>query len=99
MRDRHAGSLAKVNTYFGGITVVAGITSTLAGGYLGDRLRRYTGGAYFLVSAAGMLLAHAEDAAAGPIDLQIGVTGLAARGQGRGRRAGVLPPQALIGAL
>jgi MFS family permease len=55
--DRHAGSLAHVNTYFGGITVVAGITSTLAGGWLGDRLRRHTGGAYFLVSAAGMLLA------------------------------------------
>jgi MFS family permease len=55
--DRHAGSLARVNTLFGGITVVAGITSTLAGGYLGDRLRKRLPGAYFLVSAAGMLLA------------------------------------------
>jgi MFS family permease len=53
----HAGSLARVNTIFGGITVVAGITSTLAGGWLGDYLRRYTSGSYFLVSAAGILLA------------------------------------------
>lgn len=55
--DRHAGTLAHVNTYFGGITVVAGITSTLAGGWLGDYLRKYTSGSYFLVSAGGMLLA------------------------------------------
>ena len=54
--DRQAGGLARVNLYFGGITVVAGLTSTLAGGWLGDRLRRHTGGSYFLVSGAGMLL-------------------------------------------
>jgi MFS transporter, Spinster family, sphingosine-1-phosphate transporter len=52
----HAGDLQKVNLYFGAITVVAGITATLAGGWLGDYLRRYTGGSYFIVSAAGMLL-------------------------------------------
>jgi MFS family permease len=54
--DRQAGTLARVNLYFGGITVVAGLSSTLAGGWLGDRLRRYTGGSYFLVSGAGMIL-------------------------------------------
>jgi MFS family permease len=52
----HAGDLAKVNTYFGGITVVAGITATLLGGWLGDYFRRYNPGSYFLVSAAGILV-------------------------------------------
>jgi MFS family permease len=52
----HAGDLAKVNTYFGGITVVAGITATLLGGWLGDYFRRYNSGSYFLVSAAGILI-------------------------------------------
>jgi MFS family permease len=54
--ERHAGDLAKVNTYFGGIMVVAGITATLLGGWLGDYLRRYTAGAYFIVSAGGILI-------------------------------------------
>jgi len=51
----HAGDLATVNTRFGLITVVAGIAATLLGGWLGDLLRRYTSGAYFVVSAAGMI--------------------------------------------
>lgn len=48
--------VATGNTYFGAITVLAGITGTLAGGWLGDRLqqRRVTG--YFLVSGTGLLL-------------------------------------------
>src|SRR4051812_25664247 len=54
--QRHAGDLAKVNTYFGGIMVLAGITATLLGGWLGDYLRRYMAGAYFIVSAAGILI-------------------------------------------
>jgi MFS transporter, Spinster family, sphingosine-1-phosphate transporter len=65
----HAGDLASVNTKFGLITVVAGIAATLLGGWLGDVLRRYTSGAYFVVSAAGMvasafcviLMVHAAD--------------------------------------
>jgi MFS family permease len=36
--------------------VVAGITATLLGGWLGDYLRRYTAGAYFIVSAGGILI-------------------------------------------
>jgi MFS family permease len=40
---------------FGGITVVAGLMSTILGGLAGDWLRRYYGGAYFLVSGLGML--------------------------------------------
>lgn len=54
---RQAGSLEHVNTMFGGITVVAGIAATLAGGYAGDKLRPRFGGSYFLVSGIGILIA------------------------------------------
>lgn len=52
-----ADRLAEVNLIFGGITAVAGLGATLLGGWLGDRLARKVSGAYFWVSAAGMLLA------------------------------------------
>jgi MFS family permease len=42
---------------FGGITVVAGLLSTLLGGFVADRLQKRFGGSYFLVSGLGMLLA------------------------------------------
>ncbi len=42
---------------FGMVIVVAGLLSTLAGGWLGDRLRKKYPGSYFLVSGVGMLLA------------------------------------------
>jgi MFS family permease len=42
---------------FGGITVVAGLLSTLLGGFVADRLRKRFSGSYFLVSGVGMLLA------------------------------------------
>ena len=42
---------------FGGITVVAGLISTLLGGVVADRLRRRFPGSYFLVSGIGMLIA------------------------------------------
>lgn len=42
---------------FGGITVVAGLLSTLLGGFVADRLQRRFDGSYFLVSGIGMLLA------------------------------------------
>jgi MFS transporter, Spinster family, sphingosine-1-phosphate transporter len=53
---RAAETLSHVNTVFGAITVVAGLSATLTGGYVADRLRRRWGGADFLVSGAGMLL-------------------------------------------
>src|SRR5262249_36470916 len=40
----------------GGITVVSGLVATLAGGYLGDKLRSRWSGSYFLVSGIGMLI-------------------------------------------
>jgi MFS family permease len=54
---RHAGSLEQVAFTFGAITAVAGLISTLAGGWAGDKLRPRFGGSYFLVSGWGMLLA------------------------------------------
>lgn len=43
--------------YFGLIIVVAGLASTLLGGWMGDRLRQKYSGSYFLVSGLGMILA------------------------------------------
>jgi MFS family permease len=53
---RGQGTLADVGTTFGGITVVSGLTATLAGGFLGDKLRARWSGSYFLVSGIGMLI-------------------------------------------
>ena len=52
-RGLHEGS----KVIFGGITVVAGLSATLLGGWVGDRLRNRYGGSYFLVSGIGILLA------------------------------------------
>jgi MFS family permease len=46
----------QANFNFGIVTVVSGLTATLAGGWLGDRLRARFPGSYFLVSAAGMFV-------------------------------------------
>jgi MFS family permease len=48
--------LERTDLIFGAILVVAGFTSTLFGGWLGDALRRRFPGSYFLVSGVGMLL-------------------------------------------
>ncbi|MDE2292939.1 MAG: MFS transporter [Elusimicrobia bacterium] len=50
-------SVAEAGTVFGALTVGAGLLGSLAGGWLGDRLLRVTGKAYFLVSGVGLLLA------------------------------------------
>jgi MFS family permease len=50
-------SPALATPIFGGITVVAGLLSTLLGGFVADRLQKRFSGAYFLVSGIGMLLA------------------------------------------
>jgi sugar phosphate permease len=54
---RGLNNLAKVSTQFGAITVVTGLTGTLFGGWLGDKLRAKYPGAYLLVSGYGMLIA------------------------------------------
>jgi MFS transporter, Spinster family, sphingosine-1-phosphate transporter len=53
---RGGGKLSSVNLTFGAITVVAGLLGTLAGGWLGDRLRPRFPGSYFLVSGVAMLV-------------------------------------------
>ena len=50
-------SPALATPIFGGITVVAGLLSTLLGGFIADRLQKRFSGSYFLVSGLGMLLA------------------------------------------
>ncbi|MEY2498271.1 MAG: transporter, Spinster family, sphingosine-phosphate transporter [Verrucomicrobiota bacterium] len=50
-------SPAHATSIFGGITVVAGLLSTLLGGFVADRLQKRFSGSYFLVSGLGMLLA------------------------------------------
>ena len=50
-------SAAVGRSLFGIITAVAGLLSTLAGGFLADRLQKRFSGSYFLVSGWGMLLA------------------------------------------
>jgi MFS transporter, Spinster family, sphingosine-1-phosphate transporter len=49
--------LARVSLIFGAITAVTGISATLLGGLVGDRLTKRFPGAYFLVSGAALLLA------------------------------------------
>lgn len=50
-------SPALATPVFGGITVVAGLLSTLLGGFVADRMQKRYPGSYFLVSGLGMLLA------------------------------------------
>ena len=51
------GQPVSATKFFGVIIVVAGLTSTLLGGWLGDRFRKRWPGSYFLVSAWGMVFA------------------------------------------
>lgn len=54
---RYRGQPESGKAYFGVILVVAGLVSTLLGGWVADRLRTRCRGAYFLVSGVGMLIA------------------------------------------
>ena len=47
---------ASATAIFGGITAVAGLTSTLSGGFLADRLRKHVRGSDLLVPGIGMLV-------------------------------------------
>lgn len=55
--ERRLGTLGQVNLIFGGITVAAGFFATLAGGLVGDWVKKWTGSSYFLVSAIAILIA------------------------------------------
>ncbi|MFA5139989.1 MAG: MFS transporter [Elusimicrobiota bacterium] len=43
--------------WFGGLTVAAGVLGSSLGGWLGDKLLKFTGKSYFLVSGLGLILA------------------------------------------
>ena len=53
--EHRPGVHGSPTSVFGAITVVAGLTATLLGGWLGDKLRARFPGSYFLVSGAAML--------------------------------------------
>jgi MFS family permease len=52
----HSLDVAKGNTMFGAITVLAGILGTLAGGWFGDRWQKKSGKGYLLISGWGFLI-------------------------------------------
>ncbi len=52
----HELDLAAANTYFGGITVLAGVAGTLVGGWLGDFLQGQMRRGYLLVSGWGFVI-------------------------------------------
>ncbi len=52
----HSLGVAKGNAMFGGITLLAGITGTLTGGWLGDRLQAKSRKGYLTVSGWGFLI-------------------------------------------
>ncbi|MBI5380568.1 MAG: MFS transporter [Opitutae bacterium] len=54
--ETRPGAPANTTFIFGVITVAAGLTATLLGGWVGDKLRARFSGSYFLVSGAAMLL-------------------------------------------
>jgi MFS family permease len=54
---RYRGEPASTTAFFGAITAVAGLLSTLIGGVIADRMRPRYPGSYFFVSGVGMLLA------------------------------------------
>jgi MFS family permease len=49
--------LGRINIVFGGITVIAGLTATLLGGWTADWVKRHHPGSYFLVSGIAMFIA------------------------------------------
>jgi MFS family permease len=53
---RGVPDLGRVNLIFGAIVVVAGLSATLIGGIVSDKLRARYSGSYFLVSGVAMLL-------------------------------------------
>lgn len=58
LKERQAPTLGPLDpvTAFGVLTTLAGLTATLSGGMLGDRMRPRYPGSYFLVSGAAMLV-------------------------------------------
>lgn len=58
LEQNHVAAVGPIDpaTFFGVVTVLAGLVATLTGGMLGDALRPRFSGAYFLVSGAALIL-------------------------------------------
>jgi len=56
LHEARGQPLAQVDVIFGIVLASAGLASTMLGGWLADRVKKHIPGAYFLVSACGMLL-------------------------------------------
>jgi len=52
----HGLDVARANTLFGAVTVLAGIGGTLTGGWLGDRCQQKSAAGYLIVSGWGFLI-------------------------------------------
>jgi MFS family permease len=52
----HHLDVARGNALFGGVTVLAGISGTLAGGWLGDRFQKISKKGYLMLSGWGLLI-------------------------------------------
>jgi MFS family permease len=52
----HGLDVARANTLFGAVTVLAGIGGTLTGGWLGDRFQQKSSAGYLIVSGWGFLI-------------------------------------------
>lgn len=52
----HGLDVAKANTLFGAVTVLAGISGTLTGGWIGDRCQQKSSAGYLIVSGWGFLI-------------------------------------------
>lgn len=73
-------SIGSASAIFGGVTVVSGILGSLAGGWIADAALKRTKQAYFLVSAAGLILSLPFGAVAlmaGDFKLAIGALAIA----------------------
>lgn len=58
LKDRGVTDFRGINAvaFFGGLTALAGLSGTILGGIVGDRLRTRLPGSYFLVSGVSMIL-------------------------------------------
>jgi MFS transporter, Spinster family, sphingosine-1-phosphate transporter len=52
----HSLDVAKANTLFGAVTVIAGICGTLTGGWIGDRAQKKSAAGYLVVSGWGFII-------------------------------------------
>jgi MFS transporter, Spinster family, sphingosine-1-phosphate transporter len=52
----HSLDVAKANTLFGAVTVLAGICGTLTGGWIGDRAQKKSAAGYLVVSGWGFII-------------------------------------------